>query len=101
MEEKNLLQIKFGSYIKLSCSMSFGLGVAMGLLMFVIALLGGNVYTNLGPIQLTGISSGVVNIFFAPILTLLTGLLFGLFSFLPFKLFLKITKGIKLRAEFE
>ncbi|MCK4524919.1 MAG: hypothetical protein KAU07_00580 [Candidatus Andersenbacteria bacterium] len=101
MEEKKLLQIKFSSYIKLSCSMFFGLGIGMGLLMFVIALLGGNVYTDLGTIQLTGITSGIVNIFFAPILALLMGSMFGLLSFLPFKLFLRITKGIKLRVKFE
>ena len=101
MEEKNLVQIKFGSFIKLCSSIFLSLGIVIGILAFVISLFGGNVIATLGTIQLTGITAGLVNIILSPIIFSLVGLFFGLFAFLPFNFFLKLIKGLKIRVKFE
>lgn len=102
MEEKNLLQIEFGSFIKLLSSIFLSLGIVAGILVFVINLFGGNITANLGSIlQLTGISAGLVSLVIFPIMFYLMGVIWGLFAFFPFKFFLKIMKGIKLKGTLE
>ena len=98
MEEKNLLQIKFGSFIKLFSSIFLSLGTAVGILAFVISLFGGNVTANLGSTQLTGIPAGLLNLIIFPIIFYLIGVIWGLLAFLPFNFFLKLIKGLKLKV---
>ncbi len=97
MEEKNLLQIKFGSFIKLFSSIFLSLGSVAGILVFVISLFAGNATANLGTIQLTGIPAGLVSLILFPIIFYLMGIIWGLFAFLPFKFFLKLIKGLRLK----
>ena len=100
MEEKNLTQIKFGSFIKLSCAMFLGLGMGMGILFFIMSLLGIDVTANIGSTVYSGVTAGVISLFLGPLLTIVFGVFFGVVGFLPFKFFLKLIKGIKLKLEF-
>lgn len=101
MEEKKITQIWFGSFLKLFSLIFLSLGVIIGLLAFVAGLLGGDVSATIGDQQLTGFKAGLVNLFLFPIMLYLTGIFFGLLAFLPFKLLLKINKGINIKTTFE
>ncbi len=101
MKEINLVQITFGSFIKLFCVFFLSIGVFMGILAFMISLFGGDVVANVGATQLTGIKAGVTNLFLFPIIFTVAGFVFNLCSFLPFKYFLKIIKGLKLKMKFD
>lgn len=46
--------------------------------------------------HLSGIAAGLANVILIPLVVGLMGVVFGLISFIPFKLFLKIRKGIVL-----
>ena len=99
-KEKKIAQIEFKSFIKLFASILFSLGIAAGVLALMIGLLGGHVYVNIGSIHLTGLPAGLVGIFLFPIICYIVGLFWGLIAFIPFKFFLKLTGGLKIKGEF-
>lgn len=99
MEEKKLLHMKFGSFLKFYAFVSFSLGALVGVLGFLISLIGGDVTVNLGATELTGVLAGVVGIVFFPALFYVMGIIGGLIAFLPFKLFIKLFKGLNLKME--
>lgn len=99
MEEKNLMRIKFGSFVKLSVSMFLGLGIGFGVLLFLLSLLGLNVTATIGETVYSGITAGVIAIFLGPLIAVVLGLFISLVGFLPFKFFLKSIKGIRLKME--
>jgi len=101
MEEKNLTEIKFSSFVKLCSAILFSLGMALGLTLFIISLFGGDVTASLGSIHLTGIAAGVASIIISPVAFTLFGLILGVLGFLPFKLLLKITRVLKINVKFE
>ena len=92
--------ISFGSYLKLLIIISLSSGLIFGLFLFIMSILGGNVYANLGTVQLHGIIAGIVNIFLSPLIFSFFGLFISLVSFLPFKYALKIMNGIKLKLHY-
>lgn len=92
-------KIRFSSYIKLFVLASLLVGIVLGILGFVISLLGGQAHANIGSLTVTGIPAGIILIFLFPIFYCFFGLLFGLISYLPFKLILK--KGFMIEGEFE
>ena len=97
MENKKIVQLSFVSYVKIAGAMGLAGGALLGCLLFIMSLFGGNVYANFGTVQYTGITAGIINIFLAPIFMLIVGSITALFSFFPFKLLMKITKGINLK----
>ena len=99
MKEINLLQIKFGSYVKLTCTIFLMFGIIFGVLALLMGIFGGYVSFNFGTTVYTGMTAAIINVFFGPIFTFIAGLLFGLFTFLPFKFFLKSIGGIKLKVK--
>lgn len=99
MEEKKLLHMKFGSFLKFYAFVSFSLGAFVGVLGFLISLVGGDVTIDLGTTQLTGVLAGLVGILFFPAIFYVMGIIGGLILFLPFKLFIKLFKGLKLKME--
>lgn len=92
-------KIRFSSYIKLFVLVFLSIGIVFGILGFFISLLGGQANANIGTLTVTGIPAGIILIFLFPILYCFFGLLFGLISYLPFKLILK--KGFMIEGEFE
>ena len=99
MQEKTLFQIKLKSYIGLCVSVALPLGFTFGALTLIIALFGGTVYSDAIFIRLTGIPAGIANLIVAPLAFSFVALIGGLFSYLPFKFFLKIKKGIVINGE--
>lgn len=101
MEQKKLFQIKFKSFVMLCVSITFPFGFVFGALTLIMALLGGNVYSNIIFVQLTGIPAGIANLIVGPITLAFMGLVIGVLSYLPFKFYLKIRKGITIEGEWE
>lgn len=96
MNETKLTQISFGSFIKLNATIYLAIGILIGILTFLISLIGGDVTANLGNTEYEGIVAGIIGLFLSPIASSIIGAIFGIFAFFPFKLFLKFRKGINL-----
>lgn len=96
MEEKTLTDTTFGTYIKLHIHLFFSLGFGFGVILLILSLFGGDVYANLGPLQLTGIQAGIASVFLGPPIMMIIGIILSLIAYLPFKLYIKIIKGIKI-----
>lgn len=101
MESKKLLQITFGSFIKLISIVFFCLGVLGGIIVFITSIFGGNASVHIGPLEIYGIPAGVVSIFLFPIIFYLVGIVIAILSFLPFSMYLKKIKGIDLKIMVE
>ncbi|KKP37273.1 hypothetical protein A2483_00210 [Candidatus Peregrinibacteria bacterium RIFOXYC2_FULL_33_13] len=101
MEQKKLFQIKFKSFVRLCVSIAFPFGFVFGALTLIMAFLGGNVYSNIIFVQLTGVPAGLANLIVGPIILAFIGLVIGVLSYLPFKFYLKIRKGIIIVGEWE
>ena len=101
MEQKKLFQIKFKSYIGLCVSIAIPVGFIFGALTFIMALAGGDVYSNMIFIQLTGVIAGIANLIMGPLVFAFMALIIGTLSYIPFKLYLKIRKGIVIEGEWE
>lgn len=92
-------KLRFSSYIKLVFLMAVSMGIAMGIIIFVISLLGGNATATVGSNQLTGLSAGIVGLFITPLTMLIMGAIFALVSYFPFLLMLRLTSGIVLKGD--
>lgn len=101
MDRLTIKDIKFGSFFKLMMGISFSFGVITGILFFIIGLMGGNVTANLGESILYGIPAAIASIFISPMVALFLGLFVSLLAYFPFKILMKITKGLKVRGAFE
>ncbi len=101
MAQKKLLQIEFGSFIRLCVSIYGAFGFILGLLMLLISALGGNASADLFFIKLSGVSAGIAGLIVAPLVLAFIGLIFGAITYLPFNFYLKIRKGIIIDGEWE
>jgi len=94
MEQKILSQIKFKSFVMLCVSIAAPIGFVFGGLTLIMALFGGDVYSNMIFVQFKGITAGITNLIMGPITLAFMGLVMGVLSYFPFKFYLKIRKGI-------
>ncbi len=101
MAQKKLLQIEFGSYIELCVSISGAFGLAMGMLMFFISVLGGDATADLFFFQLDGIIAGVAGLVMVFLMLAFMGLIFGAITYFPFNFYLKLRRGIIINGEWE
>ncbi len=99
MTEKKLLHMKFGSFLKFYAFVCFSLGALVGVLAFLISLGIGDVGVNFGETELTGVLAGLVWLVLSPAVAYIMGIIGALIAFLPFKLFMKLFKGLKLKME--
>jgi len=99
MQKIILRRISFGSYIKITALIAFGMGLAFGLLFLIIALLGGTVTMNGEVVDYgAGVRLGLFAVFIFP---LAWSFVMGIFSILTFpvaRLFLKLIRGIKIKV---
>lgn len=99
MKQKKLYQINFKSYVELCISIAIPFGFIFGVLSFIISLFGGNAYSSILLFQLSGIPAGIANLIIGPITLALMGLFFGIISYIPFKFYLKMIKGIIIKGK--
>ena len=101
MDQVTIRNVKFGSFFKVSVLISLSFGIIFGLIIFIIGLFGGPVQANIGAAKLTGIAGGVASLILGPFIFSIFGMLIGIFTFLPFKLILKVLKRITIYGKFE
>lgn len=101
MDKKHLTSIGFGSFIKLFTLAFMCLGLVLGIILFIGSLFGGTTTAYIGTITFEGTTAGLVGLAIGPTIGGFIGLLYGLLAFLPFKLFLKIKKGIMIKVQFK
>jgi len=101
MEKLVLQKIGFGSYLKIFALNGLGFGVVTGVLMLIIALFGGDVTAYIGEREWYGITAGLIGLVMAPPLAAVISFFFGILMYLPFRLVLKVWKGITIKATIE
>jgi uncharacterized protein YacL len=80
---------------------AFSFGVITGILFFIIGLMGGNITANLGESILYGVPAAIASIFISPVVALFLGVFVCLLTYFPFKLFLKLIKGLRVFGTFD
>lgn len=93
-------KLYFSSYMLLCLLMSISFGLFLGVLIFLSSLLGIEARTNFFFIEFRGIAAGITSLLIVPFTMSFLGLLFSLFSYLPFKLLIKLFKGISLKGQY-
>ena len=101
INEIKLLNIRFGSYSKLSLILGLSIGIIIGILSFIASLFGLNVNATLGSMELHGIKAGILSLFLEPLIFIILCLVFSTFAYLPFKLGYKVLKGVSIKGDFE
>lgn len=94
MNKVIIKRLKFSTHMKLSTICGFTSGVTVGLLGFVIGMLGGNVTVNLGSNILVGSTAGIMFLIIGPLNLTIFGVIGGLLSYWPFRLFMKFKKQL-------
>jgi divalent metal cation (Fe/Co/Zn/Cd) transporter len=87
-------RFKFGTHVKISTLFGLASGIVLGIIGFVVGILGGNVTAHFGSMYFTGIQAGAIFLLMAPVYALVLGALTGLLSYLPFRLFMKFKKTL-------
>ena len=98
MEEIVLRKIGFGSYIKIFLLSGIGIGICIGILMLVLGLLGAPITATIGNTVYSGVTAGLLSL---PMGVVAGAFIFGWFSLITFpvfKLFLKLSNGIKIKV---
>ena len=78
-----------------------GLGLVLSVITLIVGLCGGPAYAIIGTVEFTGALGGAVAMVLIPITFSLTMAWFGIVMFLPFKLLLKLRRGVWLRLDME
>jgi len=98
METMVLRKIGFGAYIKIFFISGLGIGVLVGVIIFIIGLLGGPATATFGQTEYTGITAGLLALLIAPLSGALALCWFAVCMYPAFFLFLKLSNGIKIKA---
>ena len=98
MDKMVLQKLSFESYIKIYCLIGFGCGVILGVLMFTIGVLGGDLNAYIGNLELDGIMAGIMLLFLVPLLSTFICFLLAITTFPVVALGLKVTKGVNITA---
>ncbi|MEM1484788.1 hypothetical protein V6615_07880 [Oscillospiraceae bacterium PP1C4] len=101
MNKITIKNIKFTSCMKVFFVLSICFGITIGVLGLIIGIFDGPVYAKIGANVYTGLSGGFLFFIGFPLISVLLGMIFGLIIYWPFKLFMKIRKGLSLYIEIE
>jgi len=99
MEEIRIRKITFGSFVKLLLTAGLAFGVFVGVIILIIGLCGGNVSANIGDFRVEGVWGGILGLFLAPVLAAISYTLSAALLYWPFRLVLKLIRGIKLKVK--
>ena len=101
MKKITIYRIGFGSYIKFFILSGASLGIIMGIFFLIVGLMGGPVTAHIGNTSYSGLTAGVLGVFIAPLVCSLIFAIFSFFMYLPFKLLLKVFRGIKMNVQLQ
>lgn len=85
-------RFKLGTHIKISTLFGLASGIVLGVIGFIVGILGGNVTAHFGSVYYTGMKAGLIFLILAPVYLVILGALSGLLSYLPFRLFMKFKR---------
>jgi len=91
--------ISFWSYFKLLTVSGACFGFSMGVVCLILSIIFPDEVTGnfwYGKFTFTGLPAGIFTLVICPLIFGAMGALFGIIGYFPFKLFLKIVKGLKL-----
>lgn len=99
MKKITIRKISFASYVKFYVISGIGMGVVLGLIFFLIGIFGAPVRANVGSTNFAGLGAAAIGAILFPIIGMVPFLWFSVISYLPFKLILKIIKGMEMNIE--
>jgi hypothetical protein len=99
MKTVRFVKISFSSFIMLCVKVAASLGITIGIIMLVIALLGGDVYARIGDIYITGYRAGLIDLFLVPLIMMIIGFAFSLVTYLPLTILMKYSNGLEISGE--
>lgn len=98
MGSLKIQHISFWSYLKLAAVLWLCFGFSIGIINLVVSIISPErVFINFfgGATTVSGVPAGLLGIPLWPLLCAILGVMFGIITYYPFKLFLKIAKGLK------
>jgi hypothetical protein len=101
MERIDIGKLTYVSYIKLACLIFSAVGIVAGCLLLLVSFFYSDLYIVIGDLTYRGWFAGVVYIIISPFVSLAIGLVGSILSYLPFKLYFKFFKKIKIYGSFE
>jgi hypothetical protein len=101
MQSIIIRSLGFSSFVKIATLSAFSIGVILGLLCPVVALLGGNVTSNVFGNTYEGWQAAIINIFWFPIIITVFGAIISVVAYLPFCLALFVLTGLRINGDFE
>lgn len=101
MNKVKVKSIKFTSHRKLFFVMSISFGIKIGILRFLVGIFNGPISVNIGDKMYTGLAGGALGLIAFPLSIFVFGAILGVLVFWPFKIFMKIKKGLMLYIEIE
>lgn len=81
--------------------MSICFGITIGVLGLIIGIFDGPIYATIGAKVYTGLSGGFLFLIGSPIISVIFNMILGLITYWPFKLLIKIIRGLSLYIEIE
>ncbi len=101
MRSITLRSVAFLSFVKVASAITLVFGIIVGLGFFVFSFFDANVEAQFLGSHYRGVTAGVISVFLAPLLSALLGIPVAVIVFLPFRLLLMMTNGIRLRVDVE
>jgi len=98
MEKIDVRRLTFGAYMKLFCISGVSAGAIAGILLLISGLLGGQATATIGNTTFTGPLAGIIGFFLGPLLLGVAMAWFALLMYWPFRLFVKIFRGVTFTA---
>lgn len=92
-------RISFWSYLRLFVVTCLCLGLGMAIITFIVSLISPDMVSIGffdGVTTFTGLSAGLLSIPLYPLSCVVIGAVFAIIAYLPFKLFLKIARGLRI-----
>lgn len=100
MQKIFIRRLTFKSFVKLFILIELSVGLFIGILSFCSASFFGIGSAEINGIQYHGLTAGILNLFIAPVISMILGVLNGIFAYLPFKIVMKVLKKVRLDGEF-
>ncbi|MCZ8518546.1 MULTISPECIES: hypothetical protein [Paenibacillus] len=97
----HIRHIRFGSFIKWNVYASAAFGALLGIPFSLLSMITDKFVTTFNGMEVTGIQEILFVLLLIPVTFILMGVLASVGLYLPLVLLLKLTKGIRLRGDYE
>ena len=99
MSQVTFRQFSFGSFFKLTMTLAASIGIALGVLFFLLAFFGTATWNGAEVTSVSGkVAVGIGGFILMPIFSMIMGAISSVIGYLPSKLVLRLTKGVTMEA---